>query len=143
MMSEQNKQILRKTFEELLVRGNLSGIDDYIASDFVGHDNSGGIFGRDEFRMGVAEVIDAFSDRNVSIEDQLVEGDKVVTRWKLTAMHTGPIRGMGPTGLPVAMMGISIDRIAGGKVVESWEVTDEAGVMRQLGVMPSPVEAGG
>jgi steroid delta-isomerase-like uncharacterized protein len=115
-------------------RGHVAAIDELFASDFAGHDTAGGTFGREEFREGVIAMLSAFSDREVEIADQVVAGDKVATRWLATGVHSGDLNGIPATGRSVRLTGISIDRIAGGKIVESWEVTDDAGLLRQLGV---------
>jgi predicted ester cyclase len=83
-------------------------------------------------------MLSAFSDRRVTIEDQLADGDKVATRWRVTATHSGEFHGIPATGRRGSMTGISIDRLAGGKIVESWEVTDDAGLLRQLGAVLAP-----
>ena len=78
----------------------------------------------------------AFSERQVEIAVSVTE-----TRCNplgATGVHPGDFNGIPATGRHVSMTGISIDRIAGGKIVESWEVTDDAGLLRQLGVLPSP-----
>ena len=137
-MDETNGRVMRRAFEEIMAHGNVRAIDELFASDFAGHDTSDHIFGREEFRAGVLAMLSAFSARQVEIADQVVDGDKVATRWKATGVHSGEFHGIPATGRQVSMTGISIDRIAGGKIVESWEVTDDAGLLRQLGVMPSP-----
>jgi steroid delta-isomerase-like uncharacterized protein len=136
-MDENNGLVMRRAFEEIMRHGNVEAIDDLFASDFAGHDTSGGTFDRGEFRDGVLAMLSAFSDRQVVIEDQVIAGDKVATRWTATGVHSGPFNGISATGRQVSMTGISIDRIADGKIVESWEVTDDAGLLRQLGVLPS------
>ena len=137
-MDGTNANVMRRAFRDIMQGGNIAVIDDLFASDFAGHDTAGGTFGREEFREGVRAMISAFSDRRVVIEDQLADGDKVATRWTVTAIHSGEFQGIPATGRRGSMTGISIDRIAGGKIVESWEVTDDAGLLRQLGVLPSP-----
>ena len=137
-MDGTNANVMRRAFRDIMQGGNIAAIDDLFASDFAGHDTAGGTFGREEFREGVRAMISAFSDRRVVIEDQLADGDKVATRWTVTAIHSGEFQGIPATGRRGSMTGISIDRIAGGKIVESWEVTDDAGLLRQLGVLPSP-----
>ena len=136
-MDEYNGQVMRRAFEEIMMRGHVDAIDELFASDFAGHDTSGGTFGREEFKEGVLAMLSAFSSRKVKIADQVVGGDKVVTRWQATGVHSGEFNGIPATGRRVNLTGISIDRIAGGKIVESWEVTDDAGLLRQLGIMPS------
>ena len=137
-MSEENKRVMRRAFEEIIGRGNLHYVDEAFASDFVGHDTAGETFTRDDFRQGVLELHNAFSDPRVTIEDQLADGDKVVTRWRARGVHSGMFRGNPATGRSVSITGISIDRIANGTILESWEVTDDAGLLKQLGVFPEP-----
>jgi steroid delta-isomerase-like uncharacterized protein len=136
-MEETSGRVMRRTFEEVIGRGNLNIIDDLFAGDFAGHDTAGGTFGREEFRAGVVAMLTAFSDRRVTIDDQVIAGDKVVTRWTATGVHSGPFNGIPATGRQVRLTGISIDRLAGGKIIESWEVTDDAGLLRQVGALPS------
>jgi steroid delta-isomerase-like uncharacterized protein len=135
-MDESNSQVMRRAFEEIMRRGNVEAIDELFASDFAGHDTAGGTFGRDEFREGVRAMLAAFSDRGVVIADQVAVGDKVATRWQATGVHSGDFNGIPATGRQVSLTGISINRVAGGKIIESWEVTDDAGLLRQLGVLP-------
>ena len=136
-MDETNGRVMQRAFDEIMKRGHVDAIDELFASDFAGHDTSGGTFGREEFKEGVLAMLSAFSDRQVVIADQVVAGDKVTTRWTATGVHSGQFNGIRATGRPIRLTGISIDRIAGGKIVESWEVTDDAGLLRQLGVLPS------
>jgi steroid delta-isomerase-like uncharacterized protein len=133
-----NSQLMRRAFAEIMLRGNVDAVDQLFARDFVGHDTAGGTFDREEFKEGVRAMVAAFSDRQVTIADQVADGDKVVTRWTATGVHSGPFQGIPATGRRGSLTGISIDRSAGGAVVESWEVTDDAGLLRQLGIMPSP-----
>jgi steroid delta-isomerase-like uncharacterized protein len=137
-MDESNGRVMQRAFEEIMARGHVAAIDEFFASDFAGHDTAGGTFGREEFRQGVVAMLSGFSGRRVVIADQLVDGDKVATRWQATGVHSGEFNGIPATGRHVSLTGISIDRIAAGKIVESWEVTDDMGLLRQLGVMPSP-----
>jgi steroid delta-isomerase-like uncharacterized protein len=137
-MDESNGRIMQRAFDAIMAKGHVGIIDELFASDFAGHDTAGGTFDREEFREGVLAMLATFSDRRVVIADQLVDGDKVATRWEASGVHAGEFNGIPATGRHVNLTGISIDRIAGGKIVESWEVTDDAGLLRQLGVMPTP-----
>ncbi len=80
----------------------------------------------------------AFPDLNITIDDQVSEGDKVVTRYTFRGTHKGDLMGIAPTGKQVTTIGISIERFVDGKVVERWEVFDQLGMMTQLGVVPPP-----
>ena len=139
---EDNAHVMRRAFRDIMQRGDVDVIDELFASDFAGHDTAGGTFGLEEFRTGVTAMLGAFSERQVVIADQVVAGDKVATRWHASGVHAGGFRGIPATGRRVSMTGISIDRLAGGKIVESWEVTDDAGLLRQLGALPAAEPVG-
>ena len=79
----------------------------------------------------------AFPDLRVTVEDMVAEGDKVVTRWTMHGTHEGALRGIPATGKQGSVKGITIKRIAGGRVVEEWPLIDMLGMMQQLGVVPS------
>lgn len=79
----------------------------------------------------------AFPDIQTTIEDIIVEDDKVVTRWTNRGTHTATYMGIAPTGRQVSYTGISIDRFENGKIVESWRNSDILGVLRQIGGIPT------
>jgi predicted ester cyclase len=72
------------------------------------------------------------------VEDQIAEGDKVVTRYTVSGTHQGEFFGVAPTGKRITMSGIMVDRLEDGKMVEEWPEYDLLGVMRQLGAVPAP-----
>jgi steroid delta-isomerase-like uncharacterized protein len=139
-MSDQNKEIDCRLIEEVWNRGNFDIVDELVASDFIGHSSvpekeTHGPEGVRQFYMALRE---AFPDIHFTIEDQVAEGDRVVTRWTAEATQTGEFQGIPPTGNHGTITGITIDRIAGGKLVECWTEIDELGLLRQLGVVPAP-----
>ena len=79
-----------------------------------------------------------FRDWNISIEDQIAEGDRVASRWAASATHTGPVMGMPPTGKTVQVTGVNVARFADGKIVESWFNFDMLTLLQQLGAIPTP-----
>ncbi len=83
-------------------------------------------------------LLEAFPDSQLPVEDQIAEGDKVVTRWTCRATHTGEFQGMPPTGKYTTMTGTTIFRIANGKLVEGWTNADMLGLLQQLGAIPAP-----
>ncbi len=85
--------------------------------------------------MGV--YLRAFPDADITIEDQLVEGDRVVTRWTGRGTQTGEFMEMPPSGKKVAVPGVQIDRFSGGKIVEEWTLFDQLGMLQQLGAVPA------
>lgn len=140
-MSEQNRRLVRRTFDEVYNQGNLALVDELVAHDFVIHSPSAEIQGPANTKQYVAMLRRAFPDLHFTIEDQLVDGDKVVTRWTARGTHRGEFQGIPPTGKQGRMTGIDIDRFAGGKVVECWTNADELGLLQQLGAMPAPESA--
>jgi steroid delta-isomerase-like uncharacterized protein len=83
----------------------------------------------------------AFPDEQTVFDDQVAEGDKVVSQMTATATHTGEFQGIPPTGKRITVTAIWIERIAGGRIVERWGEVDMLGVMQQLGVIPTPEQA--
>jgi predicted ester cyclase len=76
------------------------------------------------------------------IDDQLAEGDKVVTRLTAIGKHEGDLPGAPRTGNALQMTAITIHRIADGKLVEKWSEKDVLGFLSQIGVMPMPEHSG-
>ncbi len=137
-MSQDNKALVSRSIDEIYNQGNLAAVDQYAASDFVIHAPSGDIHGTAGARQYVAMLREAFPDFHITIEDQVADGDRVVTRWTAEGTHLGEFQGISPTGKRGTMTGIDIDRIADGKVVECWTNTDDLGLMQQLGVIQAP-----
>lgn len=139
-MSEQNKTLVCRAVEEVWNQGNYAVVDELVASDLVVHASTpaGEIHGPEGVKQFYASLREAFPDIHFTIEDQIAEGDRVVTRWTARATHTGEFQGIPPTGKQGRLTGIDIDRIANGKVVECWPNADELGLLQQLGVIPTP-----
>ena len=137
-MSEENKEIVRRSFEEITA-GHIGAVDKYFASDLVYHGTGGmEIQGLDGFKEMVGMYLGAFSELKTEIHDQAAEGDKVWTRVNHVGTHTGDLQGIAPTGKRISIGAMSVQRLAGGKIVEMWDFTDEMGMMQQLGVIPAP-----
>lgn len=136
----ENKELLRRFQDEVFGKGNLDLVDELFAGDFVGHSAGaeGDIHGPEEYKAFVATVRAASSDMEVTVEDRIAEGDKVVQRVVATGTHDGEFMGIEPTGNRFEISGIDIYRIEDGKFVEGWEAADMMGMMQQLGVMEPP-----
>lgn len=137
MSAEQNKALARRVLEEMFNKGNLDVADELLAPDYVDHDPAmpEDVYGPEGFKQYVGAYRSAFSDLHVQIEDQIAEGDKVVTRWTGTGTHDGELAGIAPTGNRLTLPGMEIVRISGGKLVEGWEGYDSMNMMRQLGAI--------
>jgi steroid delta-isomerase-like uncharacterized protein len=146
-MQEQNKALVRRIFEECWNRGDLTNLDQILSSDYVEHDpadeNFGADFGSgpDYFRKTHQTYRSAFPDLKFEIEDLIAEGDRVVARWTTTGTHRGDLMGISPTGKRTSVKGVSVHRIAGGRIKESWIQWDAFGLMRQLGAISEPARS--
>ena len=138
-----NKEIVRHLTEEVWTNRNLTVADEFIAAGYVGHDPSQPepIRGPDGFKQFAAMYQAAFQDAAVMIDDQIAEGNLVVTRWTGRGTHSGELMGIAPTGKEVTVSGITISRLADGKIAEEWQLMDTLGMLVQLGAVPQPVSA--
>jgi steroid delta-isomerase-like uncharacterized protein len=135
-MSEQNKALVRRTFEQIWNRGNVGIIEERFASDYIGHSTTE-IRGPEGGKRFVAAMREAFPDFYYTVEDEIAEGDRVVHRWTARGTHVGPFQGIPPTGKRVTIAGTSVYRVADGKLVEGWTNTDMLGLLQQLGAVPA------
>jgi steroid delta-isomerase-like uncharacterized protein len=116
-------------------------IDEVYAADLVWHEPDQDIQGSEEAKQFIAMYKTAFPDMNVTVEDVIAEGDRVVTRWTIRGTHQGEIEEFGPpTGRQVELQGLTLHRVEGGKIVEEWDRYDNLGTMQQLGLMEQPGE---
>jgi predicted ester cyclase len=138
MTVEQNKALVRRWFSELDKR-NLAIIDELIAPDYVDHNPPLADMppGREGVRQSSLALLHAFPDAVHIIEDQMAEGDKVMTRLTTRATFQGEILGFKPTGAIVEVQGIAVHRIENGKLVEHWANMDMAGFMDQISQTPA------
>jgi steroid delta-isomerase-like uncharacterized protein len=137
-MSEQNKAVVRRVFDELWNRGNLPVADEFFASTYTHHDPSTPDAGRgpESEKKRVTLYRTALHDLRLTIEDIIAEGEMVMARWSCRGTHKGDLNGIAPTGKQIAIYGISMVRFASGKMVEGWINWDALGLMQQLGVVP-------
>lgn len=145
MLSETNKTVSRRFFEEVFGKGKLNVLDEIIAEDYV---NSGpGTLpelptGPDGAKKLVTVYRKAFPDVHFTIDDQIAEGDTVVTRWTADGTHQGELVGIPATGKTSTVSGVAVDRFVNGKIAESWGIFDQFGMLHQLGVISMPEPAG-
>lgn len=138
-MSKENKTIMRRALKEVVNKGNLDLIDELVSPDFVDHTPFPGLPpDREGVRQSIGMLREAFPNLEITIEDLIAEGDKVVSRQTLRGTHQGEFMGIPPTGKQATWTGILIFRIADGKIVDQWIEQDQLGLMQQLGVVPPP-----
>ena len=134
-MSEQNKTLARRWFEDLFSRGNLDVAKEILSAEFVDHLTHEDERGLEELKHYVDIYRTAFPDIQDTVEDIVAEGDKVVVRWTSGGTHQGEFMGVAPTGRHVRFSGMRLFRIAENKIVESWVNIDERGLQEQLGAV--------
>jgi steroid delta-isomerase-like uncharacterized protein len=135
-MSEQNKTLARRWFEDLFSRGNLDAANEILSADFVDHLTHEDERGLEELKAYVTIYRAAFPDIQDTLEQIVAEGDKVVVRWTSRGTHQGEFMGVAPTGRHVTFTGMRLFRIAENKIAESWVNIDEQGLQEQLGTAP-------
>ena len=121
-MSEQNKELVRKYYEEVINGRNLDAVVDYFADERI----------VEGVRRGCFSYFTAFPDLHVSLDELIAEADTVFLRSTLTGTHDGEYKGIPRTGRHVAAEAAEVFRIAGGKFVGYWCLTNVAGLMRQI-----------
>jgi predicted ester cyclase len=135
----ENKGLVRRFYEEI-DKGNLAAMDELVAEDYLDH-NPPPFPGIEPGLAGLKQVFKIFLAATPGyhrIDDQIAEGDKVVTRLTAIGTHKGEMFGIAPTGRTIEMTAIVIHRIAQGKLAEKWSNKDALGFLRQLGVLPTP-----
>jgi steroid delta-isomerase-like uncharacterized protein len=143
MFAEENKTVVRRFLDEVISKGNMAALDDVCTPDFIWHGGSVGEFrSLEEFKQGVGPFFTAFPDLRLTPEELLGEGSQVVCRYTWHGTHQGDFFGVPATGKRVGVSGISIYRVAGGRIAEEWWLEDLLGLMQQLGVVPASGQAG-
>jgi steroid delta-isomerase-like uncharacterized protein len=131
-MSEQNKRLARRWFEDLFSRGNLDAANEILSAEFVDHLPREQERGIEELKHYVTIYRTAFPDIQDTVEEIVAEADKVVVRWRSRGTHQGEFLGVAPTGRHVTFTGMRLFRIAENKIAESWVNIDERGLQEQL-----------
>ena len=146
MSTEQNKAIAARWFSDIITQGQLDVADEIFAANHIAHDPhvapDGWPNGPEGMKMVASVFGGGFSDWNITLEDQIAEGDRVATRWSSSATNTGPVMGMPATGKAVKVTGVNVTRFAEGKIAESWFNFDMLTLLQQVGAIPAPEQVG-
>jgi steroid delta-isomerase-like uncharacterized protein len=142
--TEENKRLAKETIG-IWTTGDLDAADEFYAPDYVNHQHHDPADPRDlrgveAMKSFVTEFRSAFPDFHDSIDIQVAEGELVVTRFTSMGTHRGTFMGVESTNRELVWTGITIDRVSGGKIVESWANWDMMGMMQQLGAISSSGE---
>jgi predicted ester cyclase len=138
MGTEEHKAQVRRTYEQLFNRGELSLADELVSAEFVNHDAPPEApRGPAGMRATVTMLRTAFPDLHFTLEELVAEGDLVMVRTTMRGTQRGPFMGIALTNRPVEQAQIHIVRFADGKAVEHRAVRDDLGMLQQLGVLPA------
>lgn len=137
-MSNHNKAVVRRYYEDVLNRGELGLLESIVRPDHIEHDplpgQGGGLSG---FRQRV-EMLRGGLQPVFTIEQIVEEGDTVVVRWTNRGKHVAPFLGIPATNKSFSIAGIDIHQLRDGKLAEHWHVVDQMSMMQQLGLVPGP-----
>ena len=124
-VEENNKALVRRFHEEAWNKGNVAAVDEFMAADYVDYPIPSGLPpGTEGLKQTITTYRTAFPDLKATVDDIFAEGDRVAYRWSTRGTHLGEWLGIPPTGYHMAATGITVFRIAGGKVVEGWTTMD-------------------
>jgi steroid delta-isomerase-like uncharacterized protein len=138
---EQYKAIVRRYYDEVWCKGNVALVDELMSTTYQNIDPAtpgGCLKGREAFKGLVRTYREAMPDFRMEVVQQWSEGDTVITRWRASGTQTGALMGIAPTGKrPRPIDGVTLTKFVEGRIVEDWAVWDQAGLLRELGVLPA------
>ena len=138
-MSEENKALVRRWFEEVWNKGRAEAIDEMFDEYGIAHglsdDPSKPLTGPSDFKPFHTLFREAFPNMMVVVEDVVAEGDKVAARCSVRGKHEGDFLERTATQSPVEFTGITIVRIDNGKIVEAWNNFDFMTMHKQIGLL--------
>jgi steroid delta-isomerase-like uncharacterized protein len=139
---EDNKAVVRRWFQAFNDR-DLAAEEAARSADFAAHvPGAAAPLDGEGWQSFLAAFVAGFPDFRLVVEDLVAEGDRVAARWSFQGTHQGMFLGIPPTGKPVRMAAIEVNRVADGKVAEHWVALDQLGLLQQLGAIPAPGAAG-
>ena len=136
--THRNKEIIHRYFEQWANRGDTTVADELIATNLTLRNPPALVRSLDDYKKGMAMFHAAFPDLHFTVEDRIAEGDKMAVRWTMSGTHQGEYQGRPPTQKRITVTGVSLFRLADGKIQEIHVNMDRLGLMEQLGWLPSP-----
>jgi steroid delta-isomerase-like uncharacterized protein len=135
-MSELNKTVARRFYDEVWNQKKLDQLDDLLTQDYIWHEPStiSDLQGIQRAKKFLSDYFIAFPDYRVEINDMIAEADKVAVRWTGYGTHQGPLKGIPATGKSIMIPGISIFRMSQGKCSEYWTSLDNFLLLSELGI---------
>ena len=133
----------RRFFDEIWSRGDFDLVDELFAPEYVGHPSGPEaiVRGPEGVKEYIGRLRQGVPDLTITVEDQVVDQDRVATRWTAHGTHAGELMRMEPTGRTASVTGITIQRFgAAGRIVEGWTNWDMLGMVQQFGIVPQGAE---
>jgi predicted ester cyclase len=137
MNTEENKSVVRNMLQ-LIEKGDVQNAEKYFSPNWVNHDPSLPPMQGFEGARKLISLWSSFSDKKITIEDSVAEGDRVAIRFKLSGTQTSTFLGIAPTGKTIHISATGIFRIVDGKASDNWVNIDALGLLQQLGAVPVP-----
>jgi predicted ester cyclase len=131
-MATDNERIARRWFEEVWNARRDETVDELMLPQSVGHMEGGEVRGPGDFKAARRELLAAFPDIRVTVEDMVSDGDKVVVRWAASGTHRGEALGLTPTNSLVRFRGITWLTIRDGKIVEGWDAWNQGKLIEEM-----------
>lgn len=133
----RNREIIHRYFEQWANRGDTAVADELIATNLTLHNPPALLRSLEDYKKGMAMFHTAFPDLHFTMEDQIAEADKIAVRWAMSGTHLGEYQGRPPTRKKITVTGVSVFRLADGKIQEIHVNMDRLGMMDQLGWLPA------
>jgi steroid delta-isomerase-like uncharacterized protein len=139
MMTEANKNVIRRFYDEVMGQGRADILDEIMVEDFVDHGEAlfGSPQGRETLRRGIIAIHGILPDLNVHLEEVIAEGDMVGVRGVMRCTHVGTFLGVPGTGHELTWRGYAMFRVVDGRIAERWFNSDGISILRQLGLAPA------
>ena len=146
MSTDDNKAVVRRWFDEVISRGDMGALDAICAECHPQFAVIRGVIepaplGMSGLKSLITSLRSAFHDLHAEVEEQIAEGDKVVSRVTMRGTQRGEFNGMPATGKSFTISGVSVWEVRGNLLIQEWVNWDALGMMQQLGVIPAPMEA--
>ena len=139
---QRNKDIIHRYFDEWGNDGGTKAADELIAANVTLRNPPAVLHSLEDYKKGMAAFHTAFPDLHFTVEEVIAERDRVVVRWSLRTTQLGEYQGRPPTGKTVSVTGMSLFRLADGKIQEITVSMDRLGLSQQLGWLPEPLKPG-
>ena len=137
-MSEANKTIVRRFYEEVMGQGNVNLLDEIMTPDFADHGETlfGSLQGRDMLKQGITTSRMVLGDLHVQLHDFIADGEMVGVRGTMRCTQQGEFLGVAPSGNELTWNGLALFRVVDGKIMERWFNSDSLSIVQQMGLVP-------